>query len=53
MVGVDGYAGKVDDIQELDISPTPYYANIAFFKGAWFDEKRMLLAEQKLLTEDF
>ena len=53
MVGVDGYAGQVNDIEELNISPTSDYANIAFFKDTPFDTKRMLLAEQKLLKEDF
>lgn len=53
MVGVDGYAGKVDNVQELTILPTPHYANIWFMKETSFDTKRMLLAEQKLLREDF
>ncbi len=53
MVGVDGYGGRVDDVQELTISPTLHYVNITFPKGTSFDTKRMLLAEQKLLREDF
>ncbi|MEI8008997.1 MAG: hypothetical protein WCI00_06525 [bacterium] len=53
MVGVDGYGGRVDDVQELTISPTLHYVNIAFPKDTSFDTKRMLLAEQKLLREDF
>ena len=53
MVGVDGYGGKVDDVQELTISPTEHYASIAFPRWTSFDTKRMLLAEQKLLREDF
>lgn len=53
MVGVDGYGGKVDDVQELTISPTDHYANIAFTRWTSFDTKRMLLAEEKLLREDF
>ena len=32
MVGVDGYAGKVDDIESLTISPTTNYAKFAFLK---------------------
>lgn len=53
MVGVDGYAGQVNDIQELSVHPTSHYATIAFFKDSSFDTKRMLLAEQKLIREDF
>ncbi|MCX6824450.1 MAG: hypothetical protein NT085_04985 [candidate division SR1 bacterium] len=53
MVGVDGYGGRVDDVQELTLSPTQHYATIAFFKDTPFDTKRMLLAEEKLLREDF
>ncbi len=53
LVGVDGYGWKVDDVQELTISPTEHYVNIAFLKGTSFDTKRMLLAEEKLLREDF
>lgn len=53
MVGVDWYGGKVDDVQELTISPTEHYANIMFTNWTSFDTKRMLLAEEKLLREDF
>ncbi len=53
MVWVDWYGGKVDDVQEVSVSPTIHYANIAFIKDTPFDTKRMLLAEQKLLREDF
>lgn len=53
MVGVDGYAGKVDNIQEIHIQPTEHYASILFLKSESFATKRMLLAEQKLLREDF
>lgn len=53
MVWVDGYWWKVDDVQELAISPTEHYASIAFTKWTSFDTKRMLLAEEKLLREDF
>jgi len=53
MVGVDGYGGKVDDVDNLTISPTTDYAKFAFLKDISFDTKRMLLAEQKLLRDDF
>ncbi|MFZ2151361.1 MAG: hypothetical protein WAZ12_01265 [Candidatus Absconditicoccaceae bacterium] len=53
MVGVDGYGGKVEEVKELTISPTDHYAKIVFSKGTSFDTKRMLLAEEKLLREDF
>ncbi len=53
MVWVDWYGGKVDNVKEINVSPTTHYANIAFFKDTPFDTKRMLLAEQKLLREDF
>lgn len=53
MVGVDGYGGKVDDVKSVHISPTSHYATLAFIKTAPFDTKRMLLAEQKLLRDDF
>jgi hypothetical protein len=43
----------VDDVKEISVSPTTHYANIAFIKDTPFDTKRMLLAEQKLLREDF
>ncbi|MFA6255715.1 MAG: hypothetical protein WC606_00900 [Candidatus Absconditabacterales bacterium] len=52
-VGVDGYGGKVDNVEKLTISPTTYYARLAFLKNIPFDTKRMLLAEQKLLRDDF
>lgn len=53
IVGVDGYGGKVDDAQEVTLTPTTHYATIAFLKDTPFDTKRMLLAEEKLLREDF
>jgi len=53
MVWVDGYWWKVDDVKELTISPTDHYASIIFTKWTSFDTKRMLLAEEKLLREDF
>jgi len=53
MVGVDGYGGKIDDVDSLTISPTPDYARLWFLKDTSFDTKRMLLAEQKLLRDDF
>lgn len=53
MVGVDGYGGKVDDVKYVHISPTSHYATLAFITSAPFDTKRMLLAEQKLLKDDF
>jgi len=53
MVGIDGYGGRVDDVQSLTISPTTDYAQLVFLKDIWFDTKRMLLAEQKLLRDDF
>ena len=53
MVWVDGYAWRVDDIKELTISSTDHYASMAFAKWTSFDTKRMLLAEEKLLREDF
>ncbi len=53
LVGADGYGWKVDDVQELTISPTDHYASMAFVKWTSFDTKRMLLAEEKLLREDF
>jgi len=53
MVGVDGYGGRVDDIEKLIISPTSDYTKFAFLKDVSFDTKRMLLAEQKLLRDDF
>ena len=53
MVGVDGYGGRVDEVQELTLSPTQHYATIGFFKDTPFDTKRMLLAEEKILREDF
>ena len=53
MVGVDGYGGRVDDVESLTISPTTDYAKFAFLKDISFDTKRMLLAEQKLLRDDF
>jgi len=53
MVWVDWYGWKVDDVQELNINPTDHYASIAFTKWTSFDTKRMLLAEEKLLREDF
>lgn len=53
MVWVDGYGGKVEEVKELTISPTDHYAKIVFSKWTSFDTKRMLLAEEKLLREDF
>jgi NAD+ kinase len=53
MVGVDGYGWKVDDVESLTISPTTDYATIMFRNDISFDTKRMLLAEQKLLRDDF
>ena len=53
MVGIDWYAGKVDNVQEITILPTAHYATIGFTKDTSFDTKRMLLAEQKLLREDY
>lgn len=53
MIGVDWYAGKVDNVQEITILPTDHHATIGFTKDTSFDTKRMLLAEQKLLREDF
>jgi hypothetical protein len=52
MVGVDGYQGKVDDIQELTISPTSHYTNVAFLKNEHFTTKRILLSQQKILGEN-
>ncbi|MEI6118077.1 MAG: hypothetical protein WCP92_02195 [bacterium] len=52
MVGVDGYQGKVDDIEELTITPTVHYTNVAFLKDEHFNTKRMLLSQQKILGED-
>lgn len=52
MVGVDGYAGKVENVKEITMLPTSHYATIGFTKDTSFDTKRMLLAEQKLLRED-
>jgi len=53
MVGVDWYAWKVDNFDSLTISPTSDYARLWFLKNTSFDTKRMLLAEQKLLRDDF
>ena len=53
MVGIDGYGGKIEDIESIIISPTEHYARLAFLKDTSFDSKRMLLAEQKLLRDDF
>lgn len=53
MVWVDWYGGKVDEVKELTISPTDHYASIVFTHWTSFDTKRMLLAEEKLLREDF
>ena len=53
MVGVDGYGGKIDNVENITISPTSHYARLAFLKDTSFDSKRMLLAEQKLLRDDF
>jgi len=53
MVGVDWYAWKVDNVDSLTISPTSDYARLWFIKDTSFDTKRMLLAEQKLLRDDF
>lgn len=53
MVGVDGYGGKVDNVDKLTISPTTHYATLWFIQDTSFDTKRMLLAEQKLLRDDF
>jgi len=53
IVWVDGYGGRVDDVKELTISPIEHYAQISFNKWTSFDTKRMLLAEEKLLREDF
>lgn len=53
MVGVDGYGGKVDNVDSLTISPTTDYATLWFIKDTPFDTKRMLLAEEKLLRDDF
>ncbi|MCX6825521.1 MAG: hypothetical protein NTY80_04870 [candidate division SR1 bacterium] len=51
MVGVDGYQGRVDDIEELTISPTAHYTSIAFLKDEHFNTKRMLLSQKKVLGE--
>jgi len=32
MVGIDGYGGRVDDVQSLTISPTTDYAQLVFLK---------------------
>lgn len=53
MAGVDGYQGKVDDIESLTITPTSHYANVAFLKDEHFNTKRMLLSQQKILWEEF
>jgi len=53
MVGIDGYGGKIDNVENITISPTSHYARLAFLKDTSFDSKRMLLAEQKLLRDDF
>jgi hypothetical protein len=52
MVGVDGYQGKVDDIQEITIIPTSHYASVAFRKDQEFNTKRILLSQQKILGND-
>lgn len=53
MVHVDGEGWEVENVQEVDISPTEHYAKILFPKWTSFDTKRLLLAEQKLLRVDF
>jgi hypothetical protein len=53
MVGIDGYGGKIDHVENITINPTSHYARLAFLKDTSFDSKRMLLAEQKLLRDDF
>jgi NAD+ kinase len=53
LVGVDWYGAKIDGVKEVTIRPTNHYATIGFHVWTSFDTKRMLLAEEKLLTEDF
>lgn len=53
IAGIDGYAWRVDDVKSITINPTMDYVRLAFFKNTPFDTKRMLLAEQKLLRDDF
>ena len=53
MVGVDGYGGKVENVDHIIVSPTDHYTKVAFIKDTPFDTKRILLAEQKLLRDDF
>lgn len=43
---VDGYAGKVDDVEKIIISPTEHEVHIGFTDN--FEHKRILLAEQKM-----
>ncbi len=49
LVGVDGYQGKVDDIEGLTITPTSHATSVAFLKDEHFATKRMLLSQQKIL----
>lgn len=48
MAGIDGYGGRVDDIQEIILSPSPKTISLGFLKTNDFDSKRIALSNQKL-----
>lgn len=48
MAGIDGYGGKIDDVKEINISPSDKKVSLWFLASNDFDSKRIDLSNQKL-----
>lgn len=48
VVGLDGYNGKYEGVEYIEILPSDQKNTLMFFKDHPFEEKRLLLAEEKL-----
>lgn len=48
MTGIDGYGGKIENVKQITISPTHHNIKLWFLKDHAFEEKRLLIANNKL-----
>lgn len=48
IVGVDGYTGKVEQVEKIIVEPSNKTIQLGFIKEQPFEQKRILLADQKL-----
>jgi hypothetical protein len=48
LVGIDGYSGKVEQVKKVCITPSEKTVRLGFLTDPLFDDKRTLLADQKL-----